>query len=1409
MPSYPKLLFSSALVLFLVVFVVNIGLSQQESPALYPPQQEQAGILDTLSGAIRSAINFVTRLFVGTQENPQLAGKEIDVSSFPWMNIGDVVIGDKRFTVMSKGPPREPFAVDAQGNFASLQSQSSAFPSMALVPAEGEPEFQGYIVEYVQSPVLAYRKDIEEKEIKKSPSRALNARQLQTIQAQVRTYKDQVAATQRTAEADLEARLFAGVPQTKGLDRRTKFERKVTGRAKNIFNGIGLDITDKEARNLSSSPFVKKIQKNFLAKTLLEQSVPLIGVDQVWQLDRDGNPCAQSGNPCLTGKGIKIAIIDTGVDYTHPDLGGCTTQQFIARQCAKVVGGYDFVNNDNDPMDDYGHGTHVAATAAGNGILKGVAPDALIYGLKVLDSRGSGTFIDIIEAIDWTTDPNRDGNFSDHLDVLNMSLGAWGDPDDPLSQAVDLAADAGVVSVVAAGNSGPQGRPNCVKPEDPTGSKYSICSPGTSRKAITVGATTKLDEVAGFSSRGPVLWNGQTLMKPDIAAPGVSICAARWDSWLSSFLCRDDKHIAINGTSMATPHVAGLAAILKQQHSGWTPDQIKETLKTTANDLSGVAPIAQGNGRMNALGAVLLASPPAVIELNPLPYAGLGVVPIAGRIVSGAIGLSALSYAPASLFASIPSLARKDSDEGWIPLPSSLPPAGGGAIGSLDTRIIADGSYVVRWKVRNADNIISVAYGFLEVDNLNLVYPLDSDIYRSGDVITPQVENQAALIGALAFSYGVGRNPAQWFDIGGGPWNTAGLSTGFYTLRAALLLNGATVAVDTVTLYLDSSLKSGWPVRVPSIGGYWGGYLVPTATDLDGDGQKEIVVVGSGSTLYAYRSDGSLFWKAHFGKLISGGNISVPLVGDVNGDGKKEIFIVVPNVTRQSFASSLYVFGFDGKPAAGISSPITLPGFYGAVASGLIADLDRDGTDEIVLVLFGNKVVVLNNNGRIVSQWDAPYVPWFYIPMPSPAVVNLDEDNDLEIIVAAPSKNSGFNFATQKWNFEGNIFAFNRDGSLVNGWPVVTDGIPFASPAVGDINGDGKPEIVVGLYGGSGGVFAFDAAGRVLTGWPQLLGEVILSSPSLGNMDEDNALEIGISVVESRPFPSTYLFKGNGGVVGGWPRNTLWADFFSPIMESFAGGPSIFTTAGGITRDSEVRGVYGWDSAGNPLPEFPKMTEADAQASAAIADLDKDGQAEVIASSDFDYDFKKYASKERGSLYVWETSMKLSGLTQWPMYHHDEQRTGFFNFSRLPTGSHDGAQGAVFWDQCTAFGWAMDPDDPSHPVNVGVTVDGGESKTTVSANKFRQDLQNAGACPGGNCAFSIDLRPYMQSGITAKVEVAAFDLQTGEKKTLSGFGAAQKLINDSLAVPNDPRSFNLPETFTLAAWVRYDGPVAS
>jgi subtilisin family serine protease len=305
------------------------------------------------------------------------------------------------------------------------------------------------------------------------------------------------------------------------------------------------------------------------------------GVDRIW-LDgvrhaSDDVSDAQIGAPDAwkagyTGKGVKIAVLDTGVDDTHPDLKG------------HVVAAKNFSDADND-VDHFGHGTHVASIATGSGAksggkYKGVAYDAKILAGKVLDDDGFGDDSGIIAGMQWAADNGAK--------IVNLSLGGGDTPEvDPVEQAVnDLSKSKGMLFAIAAGNGGP--------------GAGTIGSPGSAAAALTVGAVDKKDALADFSSVGPT---ADGSLKPDITAPGVDIIAARAAHGVIGDPA-GDGYVTLSGTSMATPHVAGAAALLAQQHPDWTGERIKEALVASAESHQGLSAFQQGTGRLDLTTAI-------------------------------------------------------------------------------------------------------------------------------------------------------------------------------------------------------------------------------------------------------------------------------------------------------------------------------------------------------------------------------------------------------------------------------------------------------------------------------------------------------------------------------------------------------------------------------------------------------------------------------------------------------------------------------------------------------------------------------------------------------------------------------------------------------------------------------------
>lgn len=383
----------------------------------------------------------------------------------------------------------------------------------------------------------------------------------------------------------------------------------------NVFNGVVIKkVSENVLEKIKKISFVKTVYPDYKVFVDINESVPLINADDVWTLK-------DSMGHNVTGDGVSVAILDTGIDYNHPALGGGFGPGY------KVVDGWDFVTcshyvggdcvetkpEDDDPMDDNGHGTHCA------GIVLGVAPNVSLYAYKVLNSDGEGSASWVIKALERCVDPNDDGDFSDHIDVVSMSFGSSspGDPDDPLNLAIDNSVRCGIVVAVAAGNLGNSGY-------------ETISTPGCARKAITVGSSDKNDRMSESSSKGPTKIG---MLKPDVVAPGVNINS----TWLNG----EYRHKS--GTSMACPHVSGTAALILQMHPDWTPDEVKMALRNTAVDL-GYDIRVQGYGRIDAFKAVTLEEAPPVAILNTSGVFNQTVIEINGTATADNFKRYKISY---------------------------------------------------------------------------------------------------------------------------------------------------------------------------------------------------------------------------------------------------------------------------------------------------------------------------------------------------------------------------------------------------------------------------------------------------------------------------------------------------------------------------------------------------------------------------------------------------------------------------------------------------------------------------------------------------------------------------------------------------------------------------------------------
>lgn len=1152
----------------------------------------------------------------------------------------------------------------------------STTPEGTRVFGKGSEEFNGYIVEFKEEPVLVKQKKLEEQ-----AGIAKEIRQVlpENIRAQVGSYKQSLKQRQndfinsiKQKDATLSVSIQSQVPRA--MQRKPL---KIMKQFTDVFNGLSIDASQDFIEEIKKNPEVKRIVPNYKVNITLMDSVPLINADDVWQLDVDGNRCSFTEKECLTGKGVTIGIIDTGVDYTHQDLGGC-----LGVSC-KVVGGYDFVNNDNDPIDDHGHGTHVAATSAGNGVLKGVAPDASIYAYKVLDNGGSGYWDWVISGIERSSDPNQDGDYSDHLDVISLSLGGGGDPDDPISTAIDNVVENGVVAVIAAGNSGP--------------GEQTIGSPGTARKAITVGATDKNDQIAYFSSRGPVIWtdiNGQeqAIIKPDVTAPGVSICAAEYDSAWSDRKCLDDKHIAISGTSMATPHVSGAVALLLQKHPDWIPDEIKMALRNTAKDL-GYDINTQGYGRIDALNAIQLTNKPpiAIIDTGGKKSS---VIDIVGSAYGENFDHYTLYYGVGDTGA-------------WNEIYISTTPIINGLLFSgFDTTKVNDGKTWVRLVVTGRYGDTIEDRNLLIIDNFKIKSIGETLNYIKG---REDIKGEIDLENYEAYKVEYKTETEEkWNQICYEtikPVNdilcsidVSSFGSGLYYFKLSVLKNGVWLEDESVKVAVVKEMLDNWPVE---LNGFSRGAI--NKVDLDNDGKDDLIVPHynhcegnwcSGTNLNIFQNDASFriidsLYKNGFSYQVSYdkmpsvyldklnnknfiatsadwpgdvtgvfddyGNLQYnwPLIGynrdfvwpfvviDSNNDNKEELF--VNSLVYDPPSISLY--GFDREGNLLENFPIQI-------------NKDNDMTDVFVLrgmgISKGNESI---NLGTLIGNYD-------YSDFPEYGYYN--GMSDLRLY---------FDIYSTKGEHINRMPLFEVKNRLIQTY--------FAPIASGDLNNDGRTETVVSFgifyldtyfnnaYNPEAYVtytYILDDQGNIITNIPLIKGYIV-KRIAIADLGKDYLSVIALlgdtwatsynEKVMAFDYSGNQFLDINLYNLNHWTSELLAGDVDGDTKSDII----IIDTPRWWDKISSKVEIYRNDGILSKEIEIPTFGEADLYNSFILGDFNKDNKVDLTIQSDFlMLEFKGYKTRA----YILDLGGKYdSSKIDWPMILHDSQHTGCYDCNKL------------------------------------------------------------------------------------------------------------------------------------------------
>lgn len=1023
---------------------------------------------------------------------------------------------------------------------------------------------------------------------------------------------------------------------------------------------------------LRQQPEIEYAELNVIMKTQLVPSDPYYSTSGAWgQAFRDlwglQTIGAETAWDTTQGDNVIVAVVDTGLDYNHEDIAanvwqnaGETGFDGLGRD-KKSNGvdddgngliddwrGWDFVTldgtpGDNDPMDNHGHGTHVSGTIAASGNnglgIVGVAPGAKIMAVKGLDANGNGSTEDLCNAILYAADRGAS--------VINNSWGGYGETPQTLIDAVAYAHTAkGAVVVAAAGNS-----------NSDVGTQSYGFYPACIRDVISVAAITHTDAKASFSNYGAKIdvaapGGGDTDTSGLVIQPDRSILSLRSSQANSSMigsgqLVVGTKYLRQAGTSMASPHVAGVAALIRALHPEFTPEQVRQALRMSANDIGAAGLDNQfGYGRLNATAAIAVGNPLVAHLTGPTgTLSGLTQVDVTGSVGGSFLGLWRLEYGAGT------------APTSWTQITSSSTSVTAGVLANWDLTTVPDGTYTLRLSAQSPvggpafEDRMTVLIDNLVITNPS---PLSVSAVRGGQTITI-----SGTVAASNFArYGIGiyaANTNTWVSAsainltnGGlqpvrngvlGTWDTTGAAGDNYKIYVTQIFTNNSSVYKSVQIIVDPTLHQGWPQNIGTLGNSVAHYALTNhldAYDIDGNGAKDLIVAYDNKINILDHTGAQLpGWPRNIDPQSTGAHIQIsPAVADLDGDGSPEI--VAANDRNQVF-----IYRANGTLWAGWPKYLS----NGIGTNLAVDDITGDGVKEIILTT-GGRVGVFNTNGTYLPGWP------FYIngSLTPPAVGDVDGDGKKEIVVATSTGPT-------------NLYMITSNGAVMLGWPrAINPSLPSnftasSYPILGDLDGDGKLECVIGSTEGL--VYALRFDGSNLAGWPQATKAARANTPAIGDIDGDGLPEVVAGndrIIEGySSYDYIFAWHADGTLLPNWPvkyDKTISATSFgfgAPALVDLDQDGRADVIASSDANANAPFALNAYKSDGTKVAGFPKPTlgtGAFQTNTVAVADLDGDGMLEM-AWIDTNH-----------NLYLWDLSAPNNAVAPWPMFQHDERHTG-------------------------------------------------------------------------------------------------------------------------------------------------------